>query len=295
MKSKIVVTIDAGAGFCSGVKRAISSVESLLKSQHQVFCLGEIVHNEAELNRLKQLGMLEADQVECLPQQDNSRFFIRAHGEPPGTFSHLEQLGLSYTDGTCPVVVRLQQRVRKASQTMAGNGGIVVLFGKRYHPEIIGLAGNAAGNVIIAEDLSDMVSADYKRPMVVFAQTTANADQYAAFCHYLTQQSKQTNDNISLIEVNNSICAQVSRRVPNIKKFASMVDVVIFVCGTDSSNGKALAAVSKEVNQRTYVISDADQLRAEWILNAAQIGVSGATSTPQWQLEEVAAAIKKIV
>jgi 4-hydroxy-3-methylbut-2-enyl diphosphate reductase len=290
-KLKPTIEIDPSAGFCSGVKRAIKSAENLLKSGGEVSCLGEIVHNENEMERLTGLGMRIIGPDDYEIPDPGARVLIRAHGVTPETYKELEERLLSVTDATCPVVLRLQQNVRKASVEVFARQGTIVIFGKQGHPEVIGLQGNAKGNVRVLSHPDDISGAALTTPLHVFAQTTSNAASYKKFCEAITARFPDAASRGEVM-LHQTICGQVSKREPALEKFARDHDVVIFVTGSGSSNGKYLSEYCRSVNARTLVVTGPGQLEKQWFAGAARIGVTGATSTPAWLMEEVASAIE---
>ncbi len=288
-----VIEIDRSSGFCSGVNRAIKIAEDKLQQEEPIYCLGNLVHNEEELERLSNLGMEFIRHEEI--NGDMKTVFIRAHGEPPETYSILRNHHASVVDATCPVVLRLQQKVRKSSRQFRENGsGLVIIFGKPGHPEITGLLGQTEGNAILISKLEETGSIDYNQPLHLYAQTTAGEEQYITICRRISDNSLQQTGRNDLVTVNNTICRQMSQRAPRLREFAKNHDVIIFVTGSESSNGRYLSGVAREVNPRTHVVGspyDVDN----WFAGARSIGITGATSTPLWLMEEVAGRIKAIV
>ncbi len=289
---KPIVEIDPSAGFCSGVKRAIKAAEDLLQDKEELNCLGDIVHNEAEIERLNKLGMsvLNKDKLKSL--KADSQVMIRAHGEPPDTYKNLKEIRAKVTDATCPVVTRLQLKVKQASDEMNGVNGLVVIFGKPGHPEVLGLLGNTDGNAVVVSAKEQLNTIDVTRPLRIFAQTTADIAAYNTFCDEIIVRAENATGIKPDIEINQSICLQVSRRGPGIEKFARSHDVIIFVSGSESSNGKYLSGISKSVNPQTYIITGIGQIKKGWLTEAASIGISGATSTPEWLMKQIAEEIK---
>jgi len=289
------VEIDPSAGFCSGVKRAIEAAEQLLALQDDVFCLGEIVHNEAELERLKNLGMKILNRETDNAGDIKGRVIIRAHGEPPSTFERLQAEGTTVVDATCPVVIRLQHRVQKASAEMMEARGSVVIFGKPGHPEVQGLLGNSYGNAMVITAEEEIGRIDLSRPLRVFSQTTSDLNAYKKFCEAILAGAAKASGEKSDVIINQTVCRQMSRREPGIERFALSHDVIVFVSGSGSSNGKYLSGISRARNSRTYVVTDTGQVKPEWFVNALSIGVSGATSTPVWLMHQVAGEITRMI
>jgi len=290
VKPKVV--IDPSAGFCTGVKRAIAATEKVLEQEGEVSCLGELVHNEAEIKRLSDLGMKILDKNRLKETTSGSHVFIRAHGEPPETYKLLHETGAKITDATCPVVLRLQQRVKKASEEMLATGGSVLIFGKASHAEVIGLLGNSLGNAYAISNIEQLESIDFSKPLRVFSQTTSDSIAYEEICREIGLKSAKLRIINPDVVIYRTICGQVSRRGPAIEIFARSHDVVIFVSGSESSNGKYLAGLCKSANPDTYTVNGTGQVRPEWISEAKSVGVSGATSTPEWLMLEVAAEIE---
>ncbi len=288
-----VIEIDRSSGFCSGVNRAIKIAEDKLLQEGPIYCLGNLVHNEEELERLNRLGMrfIRHDEI----NGEMKTVFIRAHGEPPETYSILGNNNASVVDATCPVVLRLQHKVRESSRQFRENGsGLVIIYGKPGHPEITGLLGQTEGNAILISKLEETGSIDYNQPLHLYAQTTAGEEQYVAICRRISENSLQQTGRNDLVTVHNTICRQMSHRAPRLREFAQKHDVIIFVTGSESSNGRYLSGVAREVNPETHVVgspSDVDN----WFAGARSIGITGATSTPLWLMEEVAGRIKAIV
>jgi 4-hydroxy-3-methylbut-2-en-1-yl diphosphate reductase len=289
------IEIDPSAGFCSGVKRAIESAENLLKSAGEVSCLGEIVHNEAEMDRLKGLGMRVMGPDNSKIPGAGSKLLIRAHGVPPETYKELIDKQVIVTDATCPVVLRLQQKVKQASDEMLPVDGTVIIYGKPGHAEVVGLLGYTSGNVVVVSRPDQLSSLDFMKPMRVFSQTTSDFNLYHEICETILSLARSSGIGESEIVIHQTICGQVSRRAPAIEKFAGSHDVIIFVSGSDSSNGKYLAGISKSVNNHTHIVTGPGQLNPEWFGNAASIGISGATSTPQWLMRQIAAEIESMI
>lgn len=285
----MTVEIDPDSGFCAGVIRAISTAEKLLGEGSHLYSLGAIVHNEEELRRLgaKGLGTVGPDGLEALPP--SASVIIRAHGEPPETYTRLESLGLKVTDCTCPVVLRLQKQVREASGRAQ-----VVIFGKIGHPEVLGLVGQTGGRALVVEDTEQLRQAVAEgrlrldEPIELFSQTTKSPEEYALLSNALSEMAGEG------VTVHRSICAQVASRHRKLAAFAREHDVIVFVSGESSSNGKVLWQWCRSINPRTYLVGAASDLQTEWFAGAASAGVCGATSTPRWLLEDVAGAIENL-
>lgn len=284
--SSMRVEIDDNSGFCFGVVRAIGEAERALQSG-EVFSLGDIVHNRIEVQRLEQLGLRTVSH-EDLPSLEGCRLLVRAHGEPPSTFEQARALGIEVIDATCPVVAKLQERVVKAYNAMREVDGQVVILGKRGHAEVVGLAGQVDEPTIIVERVEDLEQIDFSRPIFFLSQTTQSVDLF----EQLRREMLSRLASPDMLTAHDTICRQVSSREKHLDAFARRHDVVIFVCGRKSSNGKVLAEVCRVANPRTYNIEEAQELQPEWFEGAESVGICGATSTPKWLMQQVAEAIQ---
>lgn len=286
------VEIDARSGFCGGVIRAIGKAEEFLDgpSGRELHSLGAIVHNEAELSRLGRKGLDTVLRKNLSSLCPGETILIRAHGEPPETYSEAAALGLEVIDCTCPVVLKLQSRIREAHRRVhsGGRSGRIIIFGKIGHAEVLGLLGQVGGDASVVENmamLEELIPGlDASQPVEVFSQTTKDPDEYAAICARLAAA-------VPNLKVHDTICSQVANRHRALSGFARNHDVIIFVAGRDSSNGKVLFDLCRSVNPRSWHIGAPSEIRPEWFEGASSVGVCGATSTPKWLLEEVAAAI----
>lgn len=306
------VDIDPNSGFCAGVIRAISRAEeSLAEEGGKIYSLGAIVHNDAELDRLSIRGLVTID-MEDLDDTVNAggeRLLIRAHGEPPSTYETARAKGFRIIDCTCPVVLKLQKSIRETWQKIhaLGNGGQIVIFGKRGHAEVLGLTGQIGGDALIVENLSELAEAVKEgrlvigRPVEIFSQTTKNPVEYKELCQWLKELIMKAGNldesafkASGLLNVHDTICSQVASRHSKLARFASSHSIVIFVSGKASSNGKVLCDLCKSCNIRTYHIDSAEELREAWFRPDDTVGVCGATSTPKWLLEEIAGQIRRL-
>lgn len=287
-RKAIHVEIDGGSGFCFGVVNAISRAESSLAAG-EVYSLGDIVHNGLEVRRLEALG-LHTVGYDDLERLSGKRVLIRAHGEPPSTYAKAAALGIDVIDATCPVVASLQRLVAAAYAEMSACGGQVVILGKRGHAEVVGLAGHADGKAIIVENEADLDAVDFSRPIYFLAQTTQSLALFGRMADIIRERS-QCPDKVT---IRDTICRQVSSREAKLREFVSRFDVVVFVCGRKSSNGKVLYGVCREANPRCYNIEGAEELQPEWFEECGSVGICGATSTPQWLMEEVAEGVRRI-
>ncbi len=284
----MIVEIDPKSGFCFGVVRAIGEAERALQSSERVFSLGDIVHNRLEVTRLENLGLRSIEREE-LDASNWERVLIRAHGEPPTTYAKARDLGLDIIDATCPVVAQLQQRVKKAYAQMQQEGGEVVLLGKRGHAEVVGLTGQVDDRVVVVEREEDLELVDFTSPIYFISQTT----QSVALFEDLAQKMRSRIFDESKLYVHDTICRQVSSREEHLREFVGRFDVVVFVCGKKSSNGRVLFEVCRSANSATYNIEEASELDPAWFVGAISVGVCGATSTPAWLMESVAHEIIK--
>lgn len=287
-KLKILkVEIDHKSGFCFGVVNAIKKAEETLDQGEKLYCLGDIVHNRMEIKRLEALGLVTIDREEYLNLK-NCRVLLRAHGEPPSTYEHARANNIELIDATCPVVLKLQQRVKKAYEQMEAEDGQIILFGKKGHAEVTGLNGQTKDQSIIIEDEEDLKQVDPNKPAFLFSQTTKSIDQFQQLAQNLQENAKQP------LTVKDTICRQVANRVPRMKEFASQHDILIFVGGKKSSNARFLFDVCKQTNPDSYFISTLEELDENWFQNKQSAGICGATSTPQWLMEQVAEKIKAL-
>jgi len=286
------VEIDPNAGFCFGVVKAIDIAEENLTNGIEIASLGEIVHNEMEIDRLHGLGMKTINHKQ-LPDLSGKNVLIRAHGEPPSTYELAKKYGINLIDATCPVVIKLQERVRKAWERLQPLGGTVIIYGKKGHAEVIGLCGQTNNQAVVVQDLHDLDGIDFTKPIEIFSQTTKEPEHYKQVINEIERRVALHSDQPkSMLKVNNTICGQVSNRKPRVQEFAKRVDVIVFVSGTKSSNGKMLFEACREVNPNAYMITNELDLNPQWFKDCSSVGISGATSTPIWLLEAVASAVK---
>lgn len=300
----LTVDIDTNSGFCAGVIRAIGKAEEFLKEGERLYSLGAIVHNDAELSRLVGKGLVTIDKedLEEMVAADGEVLLIRAHGEPPQTYATAESLGFKIIDCTCPVVLKLQQRIKDAYLRHQEEGkGQIIIFGKIGHAEVLGLIGQTDGTAVVVENISMLenyvkeVVIKLDVPTEVFSQTTKSPAEYSRLCTRLEEMMAGYNElsverfkGRGLLNVHNTICSQVATRHERLSKFALEHDIVIFVSGKASSNGKVLCDLCKSLNIRTYHIDSVSEIKREWFRADDRVGVCGATSTPKWLLEEVA-------
>lgn len=282
------VVIDENSGFCFGVVRAISEAESALKQRGEVYSLGDIVHNRVEVQRLEEMGLSTVSHDDIASLQGRT-LLIRAHGEPPTTYRLAEKYGVTVIDATCPVVARLQRRVRDAYESMSKIGGRVVLLGKRGHAEVVGLTGQVSDDVTVVESEMDLELLDYSRPIYFLSQTTQSIELFNRLAEIIRSRMAEGVEFI----VDDTICRRVAGREANLAEFSKGVDVVLFVCGRKSSNGRVLSEVCRRANPRCYNIEEASEIDMAWLEGAESVGICGATSTPRWLMEDVASFINK--
>ena len=287
----MVIEIDKDAGFCGGVSRAIRLAEQELSQHGQLYCLGAIIHNEAETHRLEKLGLRVIDHQEFAVLQD-ATVLIRAHGEPPATYETARKNNLRLIDATCPVVLRLQQKVKRAHQQPEVQ---VVIFGRKNHPEVIGLNGQTGNQALIVETEEDLNQIDFARPIYLFAQTTQNRKLYQQLTESIAKAGSEITDADMLhFTATDSICRQVSNRDSRLVQFSKAHDVVVFVSGASSSNGKYLYGICRGHNPQTFKVAAIDEIKSEWFADAKKVGITGATSTPLWLLRQVPEQINAI-
>ena len=282
------VVIDENSGFCFGVVRAISEAESALKQRGEVSSLGDIVHNRVEVQRLEEMGLSTVSHDDISSLQGRT-LLIRAHGEPPTTYRLAEQHGVTVIDATCPVVARLQRRVRDAYESMSKIDGRVVLLGKRGHAEVVGLIGQVSDDVTVVESEMDLELLDYSHPIYFLSQTTQSIELFNRLAEIIRSRMAEGVEFI----VDDTICRRVAGREANLAIFAGSVDVVLFVCGRKSSNGRVLSEVCRRANPRCYNIEEASEIDMAWLEGAESVGICGATSTPRWLMEDVASFVNK--
>lgn len=284
MKGEIEIKIDQNAGFCFGVVAAIHRAEQELLNTNKLYCLGDIVHNNVEVERLSKKGLSVITYSE-FEQLSDAKVFIRAHGEPPSTYQKAEERKIELIDATCPIVLHLQQRIKKGYEEMKGINGQIVIFGKKGHAEVVGLQGQTDNSAIVVSSLNEIESIDINRPIRLYSQTTKSKETYQELTELLEKRCKEVgNENFIAY---NTICNRVSNRAKELVDFANSVDIVVFVSGTNSSNGKYLYEYCKKVKDNTLFISDENELKIEMFKDIHKIGITGATSTPMWLMEKI--------
>lgn len=283
----IQVMIDPDAGFCFGVEKAIELAEKELAKHGKLNCLGDIVHNTAELERLKTLG-LQVIKHEELSVVENQPLLFRAHGEPPASYEAARSKGIGIIDASCPIVLKLQEKIRK--QYQEEKQVQIIIFGKPGHPEIVGLQGQTNGEAIIVHKSEDLDLLDYSKPVRLYSQTTMSYESYQHMAE-LVQAKMNKAGNTDLV-INKSYCRQVSGRTQSLKAFASNHDLIIFVSDKKSSNGEFLYNVCRSVNPNSKFIHGIAEMHESWFANVSTVGITGATSTPKWLMDNVAEAIE---
>jgi 4-hydroxy-3-methylbut-2-en-1-yl diphosphate reductase len=287
------VEIDPHAGFCFGVRKAVQSAESILSAEGSLYCLGDLVHNEEELQRLASLGLKTIDHGQ-FEQLRNCRVLVRAHGEPPETYETARRNNIELIDATCPVVLKLQGKIRKSYREVKEDKGQLVIFGKMDHAEVQGLDGQTGYQAIIIEKPEDIEKIDYSRPVQLFAQTTMNGEEYKAVIHEISVRMERAGGGTEKFRCTQSICQQVSGRIPLLREFCRSFDVVLFVSSPKSSNGRILYEECKRVREESYFIEGPDDIQNSWFRPDSRVGITGATSTPVWLMDKVAQRVKEM-
>jgi 4-hydroxy-3-methylbut-2-enyl diphosphate reductase len=283
----MTITIDKNSGYCFGVEFAIQMAEDEMESVSELYCLGDIVHNSMEVNRLfkKGLRIIDRQQLETL---HDCKVLIRAHGEPPETYQLALKNNIELIDASCPVVLKLQNRVKHAFDQMEQVEGQIVIYGQQGHAEVIGIAGQTHDKAIIVTTEADLDKVDFSRPVTLFSQTTKSTKGFYHIKALMEERLARTQGNLDGFDANDSICRQVSNREPQLTRFAAEHDVIIFVSGKKSSNGKALYSVCQQVNPQSYFVENGEELVSTWFDQAGSVGICGATSTPMWLMQQVA-------
>ena len=273
------IEIDSGSGFCFGVTTAIKKAEEKLADGNTLYCLGDIVHNGMEVERLHANGLVTINHEE-LDRLHDVKVLLRAHGEPPETYALAEKNHIAIIDATCPVVLQLQRRIKK--QFDANPQAQIVIFGKNGHAEVLGLVGQTCGKAIVVENVEDVARLDYSRDIYLYSQTTKSLDGFHRVIDYIQAHIAPT----ATFRSFDTICRQVANRMPNIGSFASRHDIIVFVCGRKSSNGKVLFNECRRVNPNSHLIEKPEEIDMTWFDGLASVGICGATSTPKWLMEQ---------
>ena len=299
----MVIEIDNGSGFCFGVTTAIHKAEEELAKGGTLYCLGDIVHNGMECDRLREMGLITIDHDE-MARLHNVKVLLRAHGEPPSTYELARRNNIEIIDATCPVVLKLQQRIRQQYETSPNpdkegkqntsteektQGGSIVIFGKKGHAEVLGLVGQTAGNAIVIERYEDAATLDFSHDIYLYSQTTKSLDEFHHIIDYIQSHISPT----ATFRSFDTICRSVANRMPNISQFAARHDLILFVCGRKSSNGKVLFNECQRVNPNSHLIEGPEEIDRSWLEGIETVGICGATSTPKWLMEQCRDAIQQ--
>lgn len=276
----MIIEIDNGSGFCFGVTTAISKAQEVLHKDGHLYCLGDIVHNSNEVERLGRIG-LETITHEQLAQLHDVKVLLRAHGEPPETYETARHNNIEIIDATCPVVLKLQQRINKTYNTE--NQPQIVIYGKRGHAEVNGLVGQTKGSALVIENVDEIDKIDYSRDIYLYSQTTKSLQGFKTIVEEINKRLKPG----VKFESYDTICRSVANRIPQIRQFAQQHELILFVCGSKSSNGRILFAECLDANPNSHLISNENEINPEWLKGVENIGICGATSTPRWLMNQV--------
>ena len=279
----MIIDIEQHSGFCFGVVSAIQRAEKELQNDDTLYCLGDIVHNSAEVERLAKRGLHVISHDE-FTKLSNCKVLIRAHGEPPETYAIAKKQNITLIDATCPIVLKLQQRIQEGYQDMQKVGGQILIYGKPGHAEVVGLEGQTEHHAMVIDDDSDLQTIDFSKPIRLYSQTTKNKDSYEKLQENIRKKLSKNADFIAF----DTICGQVANRAKELHDFCKKHQLILFVSGKNSSNGKYLFDLCKRANSNTQFISDATELKSEWFAVVDSIGICGATSTPMWLMEHIA-------
>ena len=287
------VTIDKYSGFCFGVVYAIQMAEDILADEDQLYCLGDIVHNNKEVDRLNDMGLKIIDHDD-LKNISDCKVLIRAHGEPPETYTIALKNNIELLDASCPVVLKLQHQIKEGYEEIKDLDGQVIIFGKEGHAEVTGLLGQTKNEAIIVTTVDDISKIDFSKSIYIYSQTTKSPKAYKEISDLISERVKiSAGEDVKYI-VHDTLCRQVSGREPQLKQFSKDNDVIVFVSGRKSSNGKMLYQSCKKENEKSYFISDIDEIKLDWFKGVDSVGICGATSTPRWLMENVEEAIVQI-
>ena len=282
-------TIDKGSGFCFGVVNAIKKAEECLQNEKKLYCLGDIVHNSKEVERLEKLGLITITRDE-FKKPHNVTVLLRAHGEPPETYELAKKNNITLVDATCPVVLRLQKKIKEQYNEKGDTNKQIVIYGKSGHAEVLGLVGQTEGKAIVIESFNEVNNIDFKKDIYLYSQTTKSLDEFKKIVDYIKDH---IDPNVSFYYFD-TICRQVANRIPNIKSFAETHDLIFFVSGKKSSNGRILYEECKEVNPNTHFIDGVNEIdKSLFQKSIHSVGICGATSTPKWLMEEVQEFIER--
>ena len=289
----MIIEIDNGSGFCFGVPTAIKKAEEELAQGETLYCLGDIVHNGMECERLREMGLITINHDQ-MRELHNAKVLLRAHGEPPETYELARKNNIEIIDATCPVVLKLQKRIKEQYETSPnlpkGEEAQIVIFGKKGHAEVLGLVGQTHSSAIVIESSDEVTKLDFTRDIYLYSQTTKSLDEFRRIIDYI-QTHISPNATFKSFD---TICRSVANRMPNISQFATKHDLVLFVCGRKSSNGKVLYNECLRVNPNTHLIEDPQEIEPEWLKGIESVGICGATSTPRWLMEQCRDAIQNM-
>lgn len=286
----IKVEIDKGSGFCFGVVTAIKKAEEELAKGETLYCLGDIVHNSKEVERLKDMGLITINHDE-FKELHNAKVLLRAHGEPPETYDIAKDNNIEIIDATCPVVLKLQQRIKQQYGMHENTDKQIVIYGKNGHAEVLGLVGQTSGEAIVIENLEEVKKLDFSKNIRLYSQTTKSLDGFKEIVEYIKEHISHE----ASFEFYDSICRQVANRMPHIRTFAASHDLIFFVSGKKSSNGKVLFNECCKVNPNSFLIDSPDEINPRLLQGVSTIGICGATSTPKWLMEEIQKYIENII
>ena len=286
----MTIEIDTGSGFCFGVTTAIRKAEEELAESESLYCLGDIVHNGRECERLKRMGLITVEHSN-LGSLHDTKMLLRAHGEPPQTYAMAQEQGIKLIDATCPVVLNLQKRIKADYDSDPEHRRQIVIYGKTGHAEVVGLVGQTEGNAIVIESLEDAKRLNFSRDIHLYSQTTKSLEGFRNIVSYIEAHIEAP----AQFQYFDTICRQVANRIPNIRQFAARHDLILFVCGKKSSNGKVLFGECLAVNPNSYLIDDPQEINADWFRGVQSVGICGATSTPKWLMEDCRDVIAHLV
>ena len=295
--SKLQIEIDNGSGFCFGVTTAIQKAEEELAKGNRLYCLGDIVHNGMECERLRAMGLITINHDD-LRELHDVKVLLRAHGEPPETYELARRNNIEIIDATCPVVLQLQKRIKKKydesrseeCEVRSEHAPQIVIFGKKGHAEVLGLVGQTHSDAIVIENVDEVTKLDFSRDIYLYSQTTKPLDGFRRIVEYI-QQHISPEAHFTYFD---TICRQVANQIPRVREFAARHDVILFVCGKKSSNGRVLFKECQRVNPRSFMIESAHEIDLAWLHDCRSVGISGATSTPRWLMEECRDYIRSI-
>ena len=281
------IEIDHGSGFCFGVTTAIQKAEEELAKGNTLYCLGDIVHNGMECERLRQMGLVTIDHSQ-LSQLHNVKVLLRAHGEPPETYAMARRNGIEIIDATCPVVLQLQKKIKRQYDVEKERPSSIVIFGKKGHAEVLGLVGQTQSTAVVIESFEEVKRLDFSHDIYLYSQTTKSLDEFHRIIDYIQSHISPT----ATFRSFDTICRSVANRMPNISQFATRHDLILFVCGRKSSNGRVLYSECLRVNPNTHLIEGPAEIDPSWLDGIHTVGICGATSTPKWLMEQCRDALK---